>query len=1419
MQKSIAVQRITKVFEFFLYVILGVTLAFLISTTASAQSAFNKELNYQGKLLTSSGNAVGDGTYSIEFNLYTVANGGTSIWTETNNVTTVNGLFSVLLGDNTALTSVDFNDELWLGINVEGDGEMSPRKKLGAVAAAFEADRLDGLDSTRFAQVSEDGNQLFMNGARIGNLQTTISFGPFAGVQGNLGTFFGWGAGSNSTGWYNTAVGYQAGMSNSTGASNVFIGESTGQESSGSRGVYVGQLAGYESSGDDNMFVGYLSGWKNTTGAANTFLGTQAGTTNTTGSNNYFAGYQSGYSNITGSGNIFLGYQAGYNETGSNKLYIENSNSTTPLIYGEFDNDLLRINGVGEIAYSDATTNSVASLFTLDRQSSGTVASGIGAALNFDIEDSGGSENQASLGVRLTTTTDGSEESEAYLSLNDAGTITEVLALSTELDEIIIGSGAASANTANDIIAIGRNALGTHAYEDNDGIIAIGTNAGSSIDQSSNEGVGSSVLIGYEAGRDALNPNGLTYIGYQAGRSTNNFWAVDNTFVGQAAGYGNTSGFDNTFVGTGAGYAIGAGDFNSFFGYSTGSNSVGTSVFGGNTNGNTFIGHNSGDVNATGSYNIALGASAYTGVSTTSTGSYGIYIGAGTGQSQTSGDDNIYIGRDSGFSSVSGALNVFLGSYSGYYSTASNNTFLGYRAGYGQSGLSTGASNVFVGYESGYSNTTGTDNTFVGYQTGRANTTASNNTFFGDLAGSSTTTGGVNVFIGGDAGLANTTGFENTFLGHDAGTANTTGDSNTALGRSALLANTTGSDNVAVGHSAGAAISTADHNVLVGTAAGAALTTGANNIIIGGLTASAATTAASNAIIGRGAAGALTEGTNNVIFGFNAGDTLTTGDYNILIGDSTEPTSATASNELNIGNTIYGDLSTDSVGIGIASPGSPLHVYENNVDETGVGLTLEQDGTGDTYVRYLLTGEAEWSVGVDNSYSNAYRWSTNAGASADPLANDSFMTLTATGELSIGEDTLPAATLHVDGNTKSTVPLLATERGSLGSPSTDYQIQLRSNTGGTYTNGTWIYHAENAEDRDILTLESTAGVTATFESGGKIGFGDTDPDNGGLVVADGVVIGADSTDNLIDDASNGAASTTLYIGNETIDTTVSDERLKQNIRPSQDGALSFLQQFNVKSFEWLPENPRSELGPIQYGLIAQEVQTFAPQYIKQGSNPDDIMSIRFAELTGVTIKAIQELNLQIDELQNQPIATSAGTLNESSLLNLLNTTSEKVIGGVVRIKDLFVDIVTARRVVTNEIELRDKATGSVYCVAIENGVLGQTLGGCTDEAEVETPAPALVVEPEVVEEEQPEPDQTEEEEMVPTDETEDESDGVAVPTDTDEGEGSQEEPLGNSEGDEDEAPAATDAADVGTETTENDTFDTEEEPITELPAE
>ena len=174
-----------------------------------------------------------------------------------------------------------------------------------------------------------------------------------AGYQNTTGfnnTFIGYGAGrNNTTADSNTFVGYLAGYTNTTYCCNTFLGYQSGySNTSGYYNIFIGWGAGYyNSSGAQNNFIGFRSGGSNTTGSGNTFLGYWTGYNNTTGSDNTFLGYNAGTSNTTGAGNVFLGYNAGYNETGSNKLYIDNSDTTTPLIYGEFDNNSVRINGAG----------------------------------------------------------------------------------------------------------------------------------------------------------------------------------------------------------------------------------------------------------------------------------------------------------------------------------------------------------------------------------------------------------------------------------------------------------------------------------------------------------------------------------------------------------------------------------------------------------------------------------------------------------------------------------------------------------------------------------------------------------------------------------------------------------------------------------------------------------------------------------------------------------------------------------------------------------------------------------------------------------------------------------------------------------------------------------------------------------------
>jgi len=187
---------------------------------------------------------------------------------------------------------------------------------------------------------------------RNDNLNTFV--GDSTGIvnEGTRNVLLGYKAGYSTQGSEdNVMVGLATGTSTTTGSANTMIGTWAGEfNNKGVHNVFVGYGAGaYNDTASYNVFVGSWAGINNTNGRDNTFLGTSTGAHNTTGRGNTFLGRRSGFYNETGDSNIFIGNRAGFNELGSHKLYIANSDTTTPLIYGEFDNEMLRIHGTLDI--------------------------------------------------------------------------------------------------------------------------------------------------------------------------------------------------------------------------------------------------------------------------------------------------------------------------------------------------------------------------------------------------------------------------------------------------------------------------------------------------------------------------------------------------------------------------------------------------------------------------------------------------------------------------------------------------------------------------------------------------------------------------------------------------------------------------------------------------------------------------------------------------------------------------------------------------------------------------------------------------------------------------------------------------------------------------------------------------------------
>jgi uncharacterized protein (TIGR02145 family) len=180
--------------------------------------------------------------------------------------------------------------------------------------------------------------------------------GENLGLNGSYNAFFGNNTGDQTTtGAYNSFFGSSAGGFNTEGKSNVFAGQQTGySNTTGSYNTYLGTKSGFSNiGGGNNSYLGYRAGYLNETGTYNVIAGDSAAYNNL-GSENVFIGSKSALNNTNGTGNVFIGYHSGMNESGSDRLYIENSEAdkNNALIYGEFDNGLVLINnrlGIGTV--------------------------------------------------------------------------------------------------------------------------------------------------------------------------------------------------------------------------------------------------------------------------------------------------------------------------------------------------------------------------------------------------------------------------------------------------------------------------------------------------------------------------------------------------------------------------------------------------------------------------------------------------------------------------------------------------------------------------------------------------------------------------------------------------------------------------------------------------------------------------------------------------------------------------------------------------------------------------------------------------------------------------------------------------------------------------------------------------------------
>ena len=311
-----------------------------------------------------------------------------------------------------------------------------------------------------------------------------------------------------------------------------------------------------------------------------------------------------------------------------------------------------------------------------------------------------------------------------------------------------------------------------------------------------------------------------------------------------------------------------------------------------------------------------------------------------------------------------------------------------------------------------------------------------------------------------------------------------------------------------------------------------------------------------------------------------------------------------------------------NVGIGTTSPTSLLHLKSSSAP------TLKIDDSDSTYALELAQNDVNGSVllksagtltiGVDHDSADA--------VVVFQTRNDERMRISSSGNVGIGT-TSPASKLHVQGTGTTAIQVTGGSNNVAG---------IYLGDAGGLANGRLSY--SNADNS--LQLFTSGSEAMRIDASGNLLVGTTDVValNGGFSVTTG------SVDYINVGHASSVAHGNYYAafrhGTNTIGTitqngttgvlynTSSDERLKENITDSAD-AGSNIDAIQIRQFDWKSDGSHQD-----YGVIAQELVTVAPEAVHQPVDEEDMMGVDYSKLVPMLIKEVQTLRNRVAQLEN-----------------------------------------------------------------------------------------------------------------------------------------------------------------------------------------
>jgi hypothetical protein len=307
---------------------------------------------------------------------------------------------------------------------------------------------------------------------------------------------------------------------------------------------------------------------------------------------------------------------------------------------------------------------------------------------------------------------------------------------------------------------------------------------------------------------------------------------------------------------------------------------------------------------------------------------------------------------------------------------------------------------------------------------------------------------------------------------------------------------------------------------------------------------------------------------------------------------------------------------TGKVGIGTASPGSPLTVQ--GASSWGVGQIIGAGTNAESDIGFHSSnipngGAGDWLIGSNIGSAPTGAFTIWDGA----LGN--VLTITTGGAFGVG-NVSPANSLDISDNHGTLPPTSGTSQaGSILTETGDVGLTLGIDNTSPYAG--WIQVANISAlnvDYDLLLNPN----------GGTVGIGTSTPNSSYILYVNGA-----------------AAGTSAW-------TVVSDARLKDHVTDLKNGIATVAKLRPVR-FDWKPVEKRKvgkdlklAVGEPQIGFIAQEVEKVLPEAVTVPRNgSSDPYVLQETKLIPLLVAAVKEQQDEIKAQQTKIVELSAEIMN------------------------------------------------------------------------------------------------------------------------------------------------------------------------------